>query len=251
MTVYGIETFRSAFAGVSGSYALIGGSACDLIMADIGLDFRATKDLDVVVLTDRPSAEFGHTLWRFVRSGGYSCGHRSDGAMQFYRFFNPTTAGYPRMIELFSRHPDFPLHDESSVVGPLPMDDDLSSLSATLLDDDYYSFLTQGLEHVDGLSIVNAAHLIPLKARAHIDLHRQRDAGHHVNTADLKKHQKDVLRLVTVLPEGLTVDLSDKIRTDMRDFVADVRRKDVRIDQLGFGANLPTLLARLEKVYGL
>lgn len=74
MTVYGMDKFREAFADVPDSYALIGGSACDLIMADIGLSFRATKDLDIVMLADRPAHEFGQALWNFVRDGGYECG---------------------------------------------------------------------------------------------------------------------------------------------------------------------------------
>ena len=39
---------------------------------------------------------------------------------------------------------------EDAVLTPLPMDEDISSLSAILLDDDYYEFLKQGKVTVDG-----------------------------------------------------------------------------------------------------
>ena len=47
--VIGIDKFRDHFAGYEDQYALIGGAACDLIFTDAGLEFRSTKDLDVVL----------------------------------------------------------------------------------------------------------------------------------------------------------------------------------------------------------
>ena len=38
--VLGIETFREWFRGYEDHYAIIGGTACDLLMAEEGLDFR-------------------------------------------------------------------------------------------------------------------------------------------------------------------------------------------------------------------
>ncbi|NLV66427.1 MAG: hypothetical protein GXY14_02010, partial [Spirochaetes bacterium] len=45
--VKGIEIFEKHFAGQQGKYVLIGGTACDLAMDEAGLQFRATKDLDM------------------------------------------------------------------------------------------------------------------------------------------------------------------------------------------------------------
>ena len=50
------------------------------------------------------------------------------------------------------------------------MDEDISSLSAILLDDDYYEFLKQGKVTVDGVTVLDAAYLIPFKAKAWMDL---------------------------------------------------------------------------------
>jgi len=47
------------------------------------------------------------------------------------------------------------------------------SLSAILLDDDYYSWLRAGRRVVDGLPMVRAEHLIPLKVRALELLHQK------------------------------------------------------------------------------
>ena len=40
----GLQLIRTAFAGYKDSYVIIGGTACDIIMTDNDLDFRATKD---------------------------------------------------------------------------------------------------------------------------------------------------------------------------------------------------------------
>ena len=45
----GIDKFKERFAGHDGEYVLIGGGACDLLFGGAGQDFRATKDLDLVL----------------------------------------------------------------------------------------------------------------------------------------------------------------------------------------------------------
>lgn len=40
------------FRGYEEQYAIIGGTACDLLMMDEGLDFRATKDIDLVLIIE-------------------------------------------------------------------------------------------------------------------------------------------------------------------------------------------------------
>lgn len=251
MSVQGMELFKERFADFPDRYALIGGSACDLIVASRGLQFRRTKDLDIVILADRPAKDFAQTLWAFIGDGGYTCGWRNDNDVHFYRFTEPTDNAYPHMIELFARHPDFPLHNEDSEIGPLPLDEDVSSLSAILLNDAYYNFLTSGLDKVDGISIVDAAHIIPLKARAHIDLNDRKRNGQHVNSADLKKHKKDVMRLIAFVPAETHISLDPQIARDMQRFVAEMREENMRVDQLDIGMTLEQALDILEVIYKL
>lgn len=53
---------------------------------------------------------------------------------------------------------------------PLPIDDDISSLSAILLDDAYYDILKSGKLVIDGITVIGAEYLIPFKAKAWLDL---------------------------------------------------------------------------------
>lgn len=55
----GIDKFKERFAGHDGEYVLIGGGACDLLFGEAGQDFRATKDLDLVLLGAELRIEVG------------------------------------------------------------------------------------------------------------------------------------------------------------------------------------------------
>lgn len=56
--VKGLALFREQFRAYTGQYILIGGTACDLLMGEAGLEFRATKDLDIVLSVEALDAEF-------------------------------------------------------------------------------------------------------------------------------------------------------------------------------------------------
>lgn len=81
--------------------------------------------------------------------------------MHFYRF-TEGRVGYPTMIELFSRKPAYPLEIEEGII-PIHIDDDTSSLSAILLNDDFYKFMMSGRRVVDGIGVLGAEQLIPFK----------------------------------------------------------------------------------------
>ena len=44
--VSGINSFREWFHGYESNYVVIGGTACDLLMGEVGEDFRVTRDID-------------------------------------------------------------------------------------------------------------------------------------------------------------------------------------------------------------
>lgn len=60
---------------------------------------------------------------------------------------------------------------------PIPIGEDVDSLSAILLDEDYYGFIHSGVREFAGLPCVSANPLIPLKAHAWLDLTKRRNNG--------------------------------------------------------------------------
>lgn len=57
--VTGFTKFRERFHGFENQYVIIGGTACGLIMESEELPFRATKDIDIVLIVESITVEFG------------------------------------------------------------------------------------------------------------------------------------------------------------------------------------------------
>ena len=223
----GLEKFREAFEAYSENYVIIGGTACDMAMTGTAVRPRATHDIDMIVVVEKMTASFAERFWAFIQEGGYHPEkHRQvEGEKpkyELYRFVegNPE---YPEMIELLSRHPDIFGEPKGLTIEPLPMDGDVSSLSAIIMDDDYYQFtishskLTRGIRHAD------SAALIALKSRAYLNLMNDKAAGKHVNSRDIKKHRSDVLKNVVIMEEDQVVAPAS-IVSCVREFVASVRK---------------------------
>lgn len=252
--VRGLDIFRGWFAGYSDQYVLIGGTAASLTMEEAGLAFRATKDLDIVLHVEALTPAFGVAFWKFVEAGGYEIRQASDtGKPIFYRFQKPADEHFPVMVELFARVPDGLQPTEGSQLTPIPLDEAVSSLSAILLDEDYYEFIMAGRREVDGLPWVGEDRLIPLKAIAWLDLTARKDQGAKVDAKDVRKHLSDVLRLSQLLAPATRIPLAQKIGNDMMRFLVAVA-SDTSIDtkalQLG-NVTVTEVVDRIAQAYEL
>ena len=175
---------------------------------------------------------------------------KKEGVPQFYRFSHPITNQYPAMIELFTRKLDAIQLPEDAVLTPLPMDEDISSLSAILLDDDYYEFLKQGTVTVDGVTVLDAAYLIPFKAKAWMDLTDRKAAGEHVDSKNIKKHKNDVFRLTELIDPTAKVVAPQGVYADIQEFVQRMKNENVDIKQLGVvGRTKEKILEELKAMY--
>lgn len=251
--VKGLERFANHFAAYSDQYVLIGGTACSLVMEDAGLDFRATKDLDIVLSIEALDAQFVDAFWQFIKDGGYQNRQRSTGKELFYRFSLPHNPDFPLMLELFSRVPDFiKLHSETHLT-PIPVNEAIVSLSAILLDDEYYQFLHSKKRQIDGLSAVDASHLIPLKARAWLDLVGRENTGADIDKRDIRKHKNDILRLYQLLTPLDRITAPSSIKQDMHQFLEHIKNdKEIDLKQLGLkNTNLKEIVDNLQLVYGI
>ena len=249
--VLGIERFKEWFRGYEDHYAIIGGTACDLLMSEEGLDFRGTKDIDLVLIVEAISPEFSRRFWEFVRNAGYKHRNKSTGQPQFYRFSHPTEAGYPFMIELFSRRVDAIVLPEDAVLTPLPLDEDISSLSAILLDDDYYQLLRSGTVVIDSVTVLGAAYLIPFKAKAWLDLTARKANGENVDSKNIRKHKNDVFRLSALLAPGSQITVNRAIWNDLQTFFTAMQVEQVDTKQLGIVRKKEEILSDLTKQYFL
>ena len=214
----GIDKFRERFKDREDEYVLIGGGACDLLFGEAGQSFRATKDLDLVLLVEALTPEFGRTFWSFIREGGYENKQKSTGKPQFYRFSKPKDPSFPAMLELFART-NVDLRDAESGLAPIHIDDEVSSLSAILLDEEYYRMFIDNRTSADDVAILSAEGLIPFKAKAWLDLSARRADGQSVDEKSVRKHRNDICRLAVLLTGKERPVISEAIRADMQRFM--------------------------------
>lgn len=217
--VNGLNRFREAFAAHHDQFTLIGGAAASEWFEQAGLSFRATKDLDIVLLIESLDDDFLNTFWTFVREGRYQTRQRSDGSRGYYRFMKPTVSDFPWMLELFARQAGGLVIAEDQEIVPIPPEEDASSLSAILMDPDYYRVVVDYHDSIDGLSLLSPAGLIVLKARAWLDLTARRERGEQVKMVDIKKHRNDVFRLSLLLATDSRFDVPQRVHNDLSGFL--------------------------------
>ena len=216
--VKGLQRFVDHFKGFEDSYILIGGTACDIWLTDRGLTFRATKDIDVVLVVEALQPAFFKRFWEFNKDGQYKSHQQSAVRPVFYRFKDPIVAEYPYMIELLSRT-GLELPPEAHIT-PIPAGEDISSLSAILLDDTYYRFVVQSRTMVNGIPVLPAQCLIPLKARAWLDLTARKERGDAtIKSDDIKKHRYDVFRLYLSIAPADRFQLPASVGADLSAFL--------------------------------
>jgi hypothetical protein len=250
--VTGVDRFRAHFADHEHQYVLIGGAACELIMDDAGLDFRATKDLDIVLIVEALDPAFSAAFMAFVEAGGYEIQQRSEGERILYRFAKPATDGYPAMLELFSNVLDSFELAPGSHLTPIPIAEEAASLSAILLNEDYYAFLKTMARPLDGIPVLDEAGIIPFKARAWIDLSRRQTEGDKVDSRDIKKHRNDVARILQLLSAEASYELPNPVRADMQAFVEGVAAQDDFVPkQFGVAMTKDVVIDRLRQAYRL
>jgi hypothetical protein len=217
--VRGFEKFLEYFSEFIGSYIVIGGTACDILIKEAGLKPRATKDIDIILIVEALSKEFVSRFWEFVGTGNYEIKEKSEKDRRYYRFIKPTVDEYPFQVEIFSRNPDLLDLKEGSHLTPIPVSEGTTSLSAILLNGEYYKYTIDHSNNDHGLRIANTEALICLKAKAYLDLTKRKSDGEEISDKEIRKHKNDVLRLAALLREDDKFTLPESLKQDLQTFV--------------------------------
>lgn len=246
--IRGLEVFRAHFRDFKDQYVLIGGSACDLWFAESGIEFRATKDLDIVLIVEALTPEFGKRFWEFIWEGGYQNRNRSSGTPQYYRFDKPENSAYPFMIELFSQTAAL-LHVPDSLTTPIHIDDDVYSLSAILLNEEYYRILLSGKDAVSDIVVLKPEFLIVFKIKAFLDIKARRESDGLEISEEVMKHLKDVIRLSALLSGKERFDLPEIIKADIASFISWYEREPYDPKRLGLPLAATEFMEVMRRVF--
>ena len=101
----------------------------------------------------------------------------------------------------------------------------------------YYKALLDGKAIENGLSVLRPEYIILFKAKAYLDLKMRKESGELVDSSDIKKHKKDILRIASELILEKTTGLPKSVELDIHTFIND-------LEQEPFDKNLL-------KIYGL
>lgn len=221
MAIKGIETFKRYFSGFDENYIIIGGTACSIILRDAAIPPRATKDIDMILIVDQMTPEFGRRFWQFIKDGNYTIRERKRGegrqpVSELFRFSRPKSEEFPYQIELLSKS----LHILTIPAGfhlvPIPVGGEVSSLSAILMDEEFYHFALAHSITEDGLPVADTIALICLKMKAYLNLSEQQPPA---RSSDLRKHISDVFKLMASGSAADPIVLSNSMRGDVMSFV--------------------------------
>ena len=256
--VKGIEKFKEHFGKYQDNYVIIGGTACEVHEDAAGQKPRATKDIDMILIIEALSHDFVAEFWEFVKAAQY--GEKQVGEkgvepkQQYYRFNKPANPEYPTQVELFSRSLDVINLPQDMYITPIPTDADLSSLSAILLDDEYYNYTIKHSTVEESVHISNVESLITLKCKAYLEMKKRKEETGEGDEKHIRKHRNDVFRLVASISSGeKTFALPQKLYDDVASFRQQVETDMPEISlikDMGLRRITPkNLLDRLETLF--
>lgn len=234
--VHGLEKFKAYFQDSTHQYVLIGGTACSLLLDDLGSSFRSTKDIDMVLIVEALDVSFGRIFWKFIEDGGYENREKSNGSQQFYRFTRPKDDAFPSMVELFSKLPQHIELAFDTGLTPIHIDESIFSLSAILLNDNYYETLIKGKRTLDGYSILDIETIVLFKIRAWLDLNNKKTSGKTVHSHDINKHKNDVFRLLSNMTYRKKIAIPKEIYEDVITFTKRIVFDKPDLNNLGISS---------------
>lgn len=222
MAVKGLDRFKEYFLDFKDNYVIIGGTACSVILRNADMQPRATKDIDMILVVERMTPEFGRRFWEFIHDGDYEMRERKrdegkEPVPELFRFYKPRNDGFPYQIELLSRQPEVLSVPEGFHLTPIPVGEDVSSLSAILMDEEFYHFALAHSTMEDELHVADTIGLICLKMKAYLNLSEQEPPAH---SSDIRKHMSDVFKLMASGYIAELVALSGAMKKDAAAFVA-------------------------------
>lgn len=239
-----LHSFRAKFKEYTDFYTVIGGTACMILLDEVGRSFRATNDVDMILILEDGGNEFCKVFWDYVIEGHYTCGWKNSDP-HYYRFTAPEH-GYPKQIELFSKRLDFAL--DSRIV-PVHIDDNVSSLSAIALDEDFYRFMKRGRRIIDDVPVLDAEFIIPFKMYAWLNNLELRAKGETVNSDDIKKHKNDVFRLLPLINPDIKIETEGTVREAVNSFFDAIVDEQIDNELLYSGRTKEESIELLKMIY--
>lgn len=113
----------------------------------------------------------------------------------------------------------------------------------------YYEFMLRGRTVADGVSVLDAAHLVPMKMKAWLDLTEKKAYGIHVNDRDLRKHRQDVFRLFPLISEDMDIATPLEVYDDILEFIKAMENLSFEPKTIGLHIKKDEMLKVYRSIY--
>lgn len=212
----GLEFLSDYMKDYQSEYILIGGNACALNFNNEGVEFRATVDLDIVLIIESTGDEFFRRLINYLVDNDYE-GKKFNGPNgemtggSAYRFTLPEEKKgkeHPTQIELFSKKPDYfdpeKVKNDRLHITPIETAMGISNFSAILLDDELYDFIQKSKITIQDISTVSLECLFGIKSIAWHSNQKLFDENKDIKPENIFKHPSDMLQIVSIIDPQVT-----------------------------------------------
>lgn len=208
----GLGHFQDYCKDLDEHYVVVGGFATLMVLdSELENHGKATFDIDLVLLTIN-STEMTKRIKRYVKEGGYKIQIDSKDQYRYYRFIEPQKENFAKEIELFASNENrLELDDEQRII-PVDAEEGLCSLSAIMLDPEYFEMIKNNVDKNHRAPCTNTQATIMLKMSAFYDLKNR-------GNKKWKKHRKDILKLVLLLTGVEEIKLAGRMQQDLDAFV--------------------------------
>ena len=203
--------------------------------------------------------EFGKRFWEFIASGEYKTRQRKredkTSKAELFRFINPKD-DFPVQIELLSKHPNVLGEPTGFHLTPIPVGNDISSLSAILMDEKYYNQTVNDSIIENGIRIANPLSLLCLKVKAFLNLTEEKKSNPVVRSSDVKKHRDDVFKLLAMridpfMPVELPLAMKESIDNFIHIIESSLPNKSLQDSLQRTDADIRGYLDIMKEIFGL
>ena len=209
----GLSHFQEFCKDLDEHYVVVGGFATLMLLDnEIANHGKATYDIDLVLLSSN-SKEITQRIKQYVKEGEYKIQRGSVDQYQYYRFIEPKKETFAKEIELFASNENMLELDENQRIIPIDPEEGLYSLSAIMLDKEYFEMIKNNIDKNHVAPCTNTQATILLKMSAFYDLKQRGDAKY-------KKYRRDILKLALLLIGNEEIILVGRMKKDFDTFLA-------------------------------
>lgn len=215
----GLSHFQNYCKDFDEHYVVVGGFATIMLLdRELEGHGKATYDIDLVLLTSNNLA-MTQKIKQYITEGKYTIQKGAKEQYQYYRFVKPEVENFAKEIELFASNENDLDLDENQRIIPIDPEEGLYSLSAIMLDPEYFAMIKQNVEKSTLAPCTNTQATIMLKMSAFYDLQERGDDKY-------KKHRRDILKLALLLTGEEKINLIGRMQNDFDTFVAHLHTLD-------------------------